>query len=712
LLSPHALAADAPAAGAHTPPKVTRAKGPTEADQLQTLPGFKVEMILKAEPKNGSWISMGVDNKGRLILGGQKGQPITRVTLDSDGQVEKQEDMKLPVSEAMGILYAFDSLYLNGWCTIKDGKPVFDKDLKTKEEKSGAKALFGLFRCTSSDGGDHYDKIEFLREWKGGSGEHGAHAIVQGPDKKLYIVIGNFTEIPPDNSPNAPHRNYADDLVLPRSEDGNGFGAGKKPPGGSIIRLDPDGSHPELFASGQRNTYDVAFNADGELFGFDSDMEWDWGTPWYRPIRVFHAISGGDTGFREGSGKWPEYYADSLPAVRNIGIGCPTGVVFGYGSKFPPKYQKAFYILDWTYGRLIAAHLTPKGASYTASWENFVWPKSLYGDVKTPLSLTDAVIAPDGAMYFTVGGRGKQANLFRVSYDGSESIDPVNAHDKNGAEARTLRHELEAFDGKQDPKAVETAWKQLGSPDRFLRYAARIAIESQPVEQWRSRAVAEKDAETALTALLALARLGGTEAQADVLNSLAKFPIASLDPAKKLEKLRVIEVSMARQGKPAADMAKPIIDELDAAFPTKTYPLNRELSQVLLALEAPDAVAKTVALLKDARSQEEQVGYVQMLRTITKGWTPELRQQYFTWFTQDRKAARHWDNAVKWFQDAGIAYSDGSSFPRFIASFHADAVKTLSPEEKTTLALPPRSPPTSPPARAAASNPPGPPATW
>ncbi len=135
-----------------------------------------------------------------------------------------------------------------------------------------------------------------------------------------------------------------------------------------------------MFSAGQRNTYDIGFNADGELFGFDSDMEWDWGTPWYRPIRVFHSVRGGDQGFREGSAKWPEYYLDSLPATSTIGIGCPTGVVFGTGAKFPLKYQKAFYICDWTYGRLIAVHLTPKGASYTGTWENFVAPKSLHGN--------------------------------------------------------------------------------------------------------------------------------------------------------------------------------------------------------------------------------------------------------------------------------------------------------------------------------------------
>ena len=59
------------------------------------------------------------------------------------------------------------------------------------------------------------DKVELIRKWKGGPGEHGAHGIVLGPDKKLYVVCGNFVDVPDDRLPNSPHRNYADDL-LPR----------------------------------------------------------------------------------------------------------------------------------------------------------------------------------------------------------------------------------------------------------------------------------------------------------------------------------------------------------------------------------------------------------------------------------------------------------------------------------------------------------------
>ena len=43
-------------------------------------------------------------------------------------------------------------------------------------------------------------------------------------------------------------------------------------------------------AGGFRNAYDIAFNAHGDLFTFDSDMEWDIGLPWYREVRLVHVV--------------------------------------------------------------------------------------------------------------------------------------------------------------------------------------------------------------------------------------------------------------------------------------------------------------------------------------------------------------------------------------------------------------------------------------
>src|SRR5690606_17779731 len=114
-----------------------------------------------------------------------------------------------------------------------------------------------------------------------------------------------------------------------------------------------------------------------------------------------------------GSGKWPDYYPDSLPALADIGPGSPTGVTFGTGAAFPAKYQAAFYAADWTYGTMYAVHLHPDGASYKAEVEEFVSGK--------PLPLTSVAINPhDGAMYFAIGGRRTQSGVYRIRYTGGE----------------------------------------------------------------------------------------------------------------------------------------------------------------------------------------------------------------------------------------------------------------------------------------------------
>jgi glucose/arabinose dehydrogenase len=350
----------------------------TPAERLSVLPGFKVELLRSAQEGEGSWICMTIDPKGRLIVSPQEGvSNILRITLTAEGQVGKIETIDQPVGGAMGLLYAFDSLYVSG---------------------QGPDGL-GLYRLRDTKGDDHYDQIELLRKLQGAGGEHGCHALVLGPDDMIYWVCGNFVKLPQDLSPNSPHQHYAEDQLLPRGEDGNGFGVGLKPPGGFVLRMDRDAKSCELFAAGFRNTYDIAFNPDGELFGFDSDMEWDWGMPWYRPIRINHIVNGGDYGFREGTGKFPIYYPDTLPTTLDIGIGSPTGVKFGTKSNFPGEYRRAFFAMDWTYGRILAVHLKPQGATYTGSFENFVAPKSLHSTGrKDPLNLTDFEFGLDGAM--------------------------------------------------------------------------------------------------------------------------------------------------------------------------------------------------------------------------------------------------------------------------------------------------------------------------
>ncbi len=653
----------------------------TPAESLTVMEGFKVELIHDATADEGSWVSMTVDPQGRLIISPQDGkQPMLRITLDASGHVANVEKLDVKIRGAMGLLYAFDSLYVNG---------------------VGPQG-YHLYRLSDTDKKGTYGAPELLRKWngdKGGNGEHGAHGIVLGPDKKLYIVCGNFVDVPDDISPKSPHKNYADDQILPRMEDGNGFGAGRKPPGGYVVRMDPDGKNAELFSSGERNTYDIAFNPDGELFGFDSDMEWDWGSPWYRPTRAYQIVSGGDHGFREGSAKWPTHYEDSLPSVADIGIGSPTGVIFPTKAKFPARYRNAFWMMDWSYGRIVAVHLQPNGSGYKGTFDTILRGK--------PLNVTDMEVGPDGAVYFATGGRGTQSGLYRVSYVGNSGISDDLASSKTAGAQRETRHAIERFHGHSTATTTDIEkkiWPALNWPDRFMRYAARVALESQPVASWKEKALAEKKPQAALTALLALARVGATSDQPDLFNALSKFPTASLPEEQQLLKLRVIEVSIARHGRPSEDVVRRGIEKLSPLYPAKSWPLNRELSQILIYLDAPGVVPKTLDLVAKAETQEEQLHYIVALRKITNGWSLDDRKRYLSWFKKSgpgqdagptypaggnyfiNASAKHPADLTQWFDDVGLKVGNGASYKNFITKLKLAVIEQLTPAERAQLA--------------------------
>ena len=584
------------------------------AGRIKAAKDFRIDLIYSVPKKTqGSWVNMTVDPKGRLIVSDQYGK-LYRVTpppIDGKAEEIRVEPIEVAIGEAHGLLWAFDGLYV-----------VVNR---------GRKYASGLYRVTDTDGDDRLDKVELLRKIEG-AGEHGPHAVILAPDRKsLYIVAGNDTRpIPTDVSLVPPI--WGEDNLLPRMTDPF-FMRNEKAPGGCVYRVSLDGKRWELVAMGFRNPFDIAFNHDGELFTHDSDMEWDIGAPWYRPTRLLHVVSGGEYGYRNGAGKWPAYSIDSLPAAVNVGPGSPTGSTFGYGAKFPVWYQEAFFLCDWSHGKLFAVHLKAQGSTYAGEVEEFA--------AGTPLPLTDIVVNPkDGAMYFAVGGRNTESGLYRVRYVGDKPTDPQPALvSYDILYARQQRRELEAFHGRKDPKAVETAWPFLNSPDRFIRTAARIAIEFQDPAEWRDCALAvSPHPETALNALLALTHVSAQDPahrQKDapppdpklrdqIFVALDRIAWDRLDHNQRLDLLRVYQVVLNRFGRPDDDAVARIVQKLDPHYPDKNLEINVEIAQVLVYLQADTAARKLVALLERAPTQQEQIEYARALRVLKTGWTPNF----------------------------------------------------------------------------------------
>jgi putative heme-binding domain-containing protein len=626
---------------------------PRTAEQLTLLPGFKAELVRKAEPGEGSWIAMTVDDQGRIIVSPQllvssNYGGMRRFTLGADGRILKDEKIEVPVGGAQGMVFAHGALYVNGYA-----------ETYTPDRHA-------LYRVRDSNGDGLYDHVEPLKRLYNAGGSHGPHGVELGPDGLLYHISGDYSRPVDGTAPDSPHKNYAEDLLLPRSWDATGHAIGKVAPMGTVQRFDRDGKKWQLFAAGLRNPYDLAFNADGEAFTYDADMEYDTGLPWYRPTRVYHVVSGGEYGHREGTGKWPYYYPDSLPPAVDIGLGSPVGVKFGTGSGFPPKYQRALFLGDWAWGHIYAVHFTPRGASYTATFEKFATGR--------PLNVVDLEFGRDGAMYFITGGNETGSALYRVSYVGPAVKEGPKSRSEQRAEARAaaaraLRRQLEAFHGKRDPKAVNFAWPHLDSEDRFIRYAARIALEWQDPALWHARALAETRTRASLTALLAVARTATAEQKPELIRSLQRLAWNTLDEAQKLELLRVYGVAFARLGGPNPETRAALVRLFDPHYPAKSDALNRELCMLLVFLEAPGVVSKTMKLLAAAPSQEQQIHYIYHLRQVPGGWTPALRRAYFEWYDM-----------------AALKFRGGVSFNKFLANFKRDAIAALSPAERRDLA--------------------------
>ncbi len=629
----------------------------TPVDLIKAAKGFKVELLYSVPgTEQGSWVNLCTDDKGRLLVSDQFGG-LYRITPPAAGQpVEAASIEKVPaaIRAVNGMVWSDGALYVG----------VNDYERKMPS---------GLYRISDSNGDDQLDKVETLREVSSKS-DHGVHALVPTPDGEGFFMITGNNTLPPELADTSQVAQiWGEDHLLPSMPDGRGHNRGVLAPGGIVYRVTENGKKFEAYASGFRNIFDAAVNVDGELFTYDADMEYDFNTPWYRPTRICHVVSGAEFGWRNGAGKRMPFYADNLPPTLDIGPGSPTGVTFGYGAKFPAKYQNALYALDWSWGKLYAVHLEEDGSTYKATKEEFV--------TGAPLPITDAIIHPgDGAMYFTIGGRRVQSGLYRVTYVGDESTKPaINGATENAL--RDLRHELEQYHGNPDPAGVDFAWKYLDHEDRFVRFAARTVLEHQPLDRWQTKALNESNPAKQVVALLALSRAAGvcpqhrkgktvevdTGLRDEMLSAMINIDPSKLTEQQQQTMVRGVQIILNRFGMPDADAVDQLCGRLEPLFPAKSAESNWLLCETLAYLQSSAVAPVAMELIANAPTQEEQMQYARSIRMLKEGWTPDLQNAYFEWFL---KAAN---------------YRGGASFAKFIQFIRDDAVASLSDEQKQQM---------------------------
>ena len=147
----------------------------TPRDAFHLLPGFQVERLFTVPKEEfGSWASMTIDPKGRVIAAAEGKQGLFRITPPAIGSSEptKVERLKVDIPAAQGLLV---------------GLRQFVRHPQRRQKRR----CIGL---RDTDGDDKFDDVRRLKDLFG-SGDHGPHALRVSPDgKQLFLIGGNHTD--------------------------------------------------------------------------------------------------------------------------------------------------------------------------------------------------------------------------------------------------------------------------------------------------------------------------------------------------------------------------------------------------------------------------------------------------------------------------------------------------------------------------------------
>jgi putative heme-binding domain-containing protein len=761
---------------------------------FSTLPGFTVTRVTPPD-KTDSYIVVTFDSRGRPVVSQSVSaageSPRILLDNDRDGIFEAEQIVSPLVNTCHGLFYDGTTLYANcmGRDVAQDGPPPppgapaaapTPAPAAGRGGRGNAQNLGipGFYKLEDPDGDGVANTVTRITRYvANGMGDHGPHAIRRGPDGSIMLITGNNTFIPDDRidaatTPNM--RNLKERQFLPAWRDPRFGNSTKEGMHGPLLRYEPASQKFALLYTGMRNAYDFTFNAAGETFTFDSDMEWDVNAPWYRELSTRHMIPGGDGGYRNGTGKFQDEYFDVLPALRYLRRGSPVGVETYESYAYPTRFWDNLFEGDWSRGRLLYTALTPADATYTGRDD---LAEMIHGE---PMPITDVEIGPDGNLYFTTGGSAGTGGLYKLEWTGAAPPKPdmsgalaiarqpqplsswgwaaieaekarlgdrftteleqlarstsaagpdrarailelqrhtsgasvallrALANDANAdvraavvfvagmqssAEAKSIaagrlrdaspfvqRRAAEALvrqgltDAQPSVAPVADLYALLGSPDRFVRYAGRLALEHTPSSAWVSRVMAETNVVAQTEGLLALVDTKTSEADlAPIFDRLVTLMRrASLPVDQKIRVLRAFEVAATEtaNGAPAGVKTR-VHDALIGQFPaptslsatdtlvacqahwpgTTTAGCDRTLwthhmAKVLAYTGQPDAIDRILAVMPSGETdQPGQISFMYALRMIDTGWTPAQKQQITTW----------WAKASKWRGGATFA---------------------------------------------------------
>ncbi len=255
-----------------------------------------------------------------------------------------------------------------------------------------------VFVFTDEDGDDVPDKKEILFKTAGGlQSDHGVHAMIFGPDGKLYFNFGN-------------HGTGLTDREGKPLKDihGREIGQTLQPfQDGMALRCDIDAKNFEVIGWNFRNNYELCLDSFGRIWQSDNDDDG------VRSNRINYVLPYGNYGYKDEmtgadwrayrtnkeDSVWKQHWHQNDPGVvpnlRVIGAGSPTGIFVYEGDLLPEKYRGALFLGDAVNNDIIAYRIHKQNAGYALSTQT-VLNASEKDQWFRP---SDVAAGPDGSVF-------------------------------------------------------------------------------------------------------------------------------------------------------------------------------------------------------------------------------------------------------------------------------------------------------------------------
>ena len=320
-----------------------------------------------------------------------------------------------------------------------------------------------ILLLTDADGDDKADAKKVLFIGKvlnpvNGQHDHAIHAVMFGPDGRLYFNFGNFNA-----------GLWRADGSLVRDVFGNPVNNRRKPyQEGMVIRCELDGSRVEVLGHNFRNNWEVTVDSYGTMWQSDNDngssscrvnFVMEYGNYGYRDELTGADYRGKRTNMEAAMQRrmWHQNDPGVVPNLLITGAGAPTGILVYEGDLLPEPFRGQMIHAEPGRNVVWAFPAKQAGAGYSASIVDIV--RSSSGRNYRP---SDVSVAPDGSLFI------------------ADWFDPVDCcHRTLNDAGRIFRvappkhaYAVPAYDFKTPGGAV----KALRSPNLSARYKAWTAL--------------------------------------------------------------------------------------------------------------------------------------------------------------------------------------------------------------------------------------------